>query len=238
MRCAARGLRARDDAIAIGTFARRRVRLPDDSMRSMTFVARLALAFAFVAPCTLTPAKPLGAAEMKIVYCDLEATIATVDEGRAARKALDKEQTKRESDIQARETEIKKMQDDLERQAKSFSKAAIERQAALIQQAFADYQQQLAKYNKELQEKEREYFDPIDRKLHLLLEEIAQQDGYAMILSRRSVPYGRKDLDVTDKVIQEYNRRHPVAVKPDDKKGDKKSDKKAAAKEPVTPKMK
>ncbi|MFI5300928.1 MAG: OmpH family outer membrane protein [Polyangiales bacterium] len=211
-------------------------------MRSKSFVARLALAFALVAPCAVMPARTLGAAEMKIVYCDMEVTIATVDEGREARKALDKEQGKREADIQAREADIKRMQDELERQAKTFSKSAIERQAALIQQAFGDYQQQLAKYNKELQQKEREYFDPIDRKLHLVLEEVAQQDGYAMILSRRSVPYGRKDLDVTDKIIQEYNRRHPVAFKADDKKGDKKGDKKPVkpiSKEPPpAPKMK
>ena len=91
-----------------------------------------------------------------------------------------------------------------------MSKEAIEKKAAAYQQALGEYQQVVMKFNKELGDKERELYDPIERRLRELLREIANHDGYDMILSKRSVPYGRKDLDLTDKVIQEYNKKFPV----------------------------
>ena len=106
------------------------------------------------------------------------------------------------------------MQDDLEKQAKSFSKEAIEKKAAAYQQALAEYQQIVVKYNKELSDKEREFYDPIEKRLKELLRVVANRDGYDMILSKRSVPYGRKDLDLTDKMIQEYNKAYPGKAKP------------------------
>jgi outer membrane protein len=182
------------------------------AMRWKNPLSSLRLLGLLAASTTLLATHSLGAAEMHLVYCDVERTIAEVDEGREARKVIDKEQQKREHDIAAREAEIKRLQDELERQAKAFSKGAIERKAAEIQQAFSEYQQVLAKYNKELQDKDHQFFDPIDHRLKALLQTIAFRDGYDMILSKRSVPYGRKDLDVTDKIILEYNKTYPVTV--------------------------
>ena len=186
------------------------------SLASLRLVGLLTASTAFTVSTSLLATSSLGAAEMRLVYCDVERTIAEVDEGREARKVIDKEQRKREQDIQTREADIKRLQDELERQAKAFSKGAIERKAAEIQQAFSDYQQIVAKYNKELQDKDHQYFDPIDHKLKALLQTVAFRDGYDMILSKRSVPYGRKDLDVTDKIILEYNKVYPAVVHADE----------------------
>ncbi len=160
----------------------------------------------------LFAASPTGAADTtsSIVYVDIDKTITDVDEGIEAQEKMKKEQKKRQDEIATREAEIKKLQDELEKQAKSMSKEAIEKKAAEYQQKLADYQQIVMKFNKELSDKEREYYDPIERRLKDLLREIANHEGYDMILSKRAVPYGRKDLDLTDKVIQEYNKKYPV----------------------------
>jgi len=158
--------------------------------------------------------KPTGAADPSIVYVDIDKTVSDVDEGLEAQEKMKKEQKKRQDEIASREAEIKKMQDELEKQAKSMSKEAIEKKAAAYQQALGEYQQVVMKFNKELGEKEREFYDPIERKLRELLREMANHDGYDMILSKRAVAYGRKDLDLTDKIIQEYNKKYPVKSKP------------------------
>lgn len=155
---------------------------------------------------------------MSVVYVDVDKVINECDEGKDAAEALKKEQAKRQGEIQAREVEIKKLQDDLEKQAKAFSAAAIEKKAAHYQQAVVEYQSIVVKYNKELQDKERDLFDPIERRIKELLRTIALRDGYDMILNKRSVPYGRKDLDLTEKVTQEYNKTYPAKAKPEDKK--------------------
>jgi outer membrane protein len=180
----------------------------------------------------VTSAAPTAAADVSIVYVDIDDVIDKVDEGVAAREKLKEEQANRQKSISAREAELKRLQDELERQSKAFSKDALERKAAQYEKALVEYQQMLMKFNNELRDKERELFDPIERKLKELLRKVANRDGYDMILSKRSVPYGRKDLDLTDKVIQEYNQAHPVEKKPGAKTAPAASS--AAPKKPAT----
>ena len=174
-----------------------------------------------LAACTLGPAlgaaitstEPAKAGEMAIVYVDIDHTIANVEEGKLAHESLGKEQQRRQKEISTREGELSRMRDELDKQAKSFSKDAIEKKAMQYQQALNDYQQVVIKFNKELGDKEREYYDPIERKLKEILRQIANRDGFDLILAKRSVPYGRPDLDLTDRIIQEYNRVYPATAK-------------------------
>lgn len=175
-------------------------------LRAATFVVA---AFGAVLPLLVTAA-PSSAAEVSIVYVDFDKIVAEVDEGQNASELMKKEQQKRQTDIQAMESRIKKLQEDLEKQSKAFSKDALEKKAAEYQQALAEYQQIVMKFNNELSAKEREFFEPIERKVKEMLRTIAMRDGYDMILNKRSVPYGRKDLDLTDKVIQEFNKQYPT----------------------------
>jgi outer membrane protein len=200
------------------------------SLRSFLVAAALA-----VPALAIVPSNAEAQATMSVVYVDVDRVINECDEGKDAQELLKKDQAKRQNDIQAREAEIKKLQDELEKQAKAFSAAAIEKKAATYQQAVIDYQNVVLKYQKELDAREKELFDPIERRIKTLLRDVALRDGYDMILNKRSVPYGRKDLDVTDKVTQEYNKLYPSAKKPDDKK--KPADTKKAPAEKKAPKM-
>lgn len=169
------------------------------------------MAAALAGTVALAHTRDARAQTMSVVYVDLDKVVNDCDEGKDASEALKKEQAKRQGEIQARETELKKMQDELEKQAKAFSAAAIEKKAAQYQQAFVEYQNMVMKYQRELELREKELFDPIEKRLKDMLREIALRDGYDMILNKRSVPYGRKDLDLTDKVVQEYNKAYPSA---------------------------
>ena len=184
-----------------------------------SFRAGAVLLAAAVGAPLLTAAAPLAAETVSVVYVDVDKIVADVDEGQVAADLMKKEQGKRQGEIAAAEAKIKKLQDDLEKQSKAFSKDAIEKKAQDYQAALAEYQQLVMRLNNELSAKEREFFDPIERKLKEMLREVANRDGYDMVLSKRAVPYGRKDLDLTDKVIQEYNKRFP-AKKPDAGKAD------------------
>ena len=177
-------------------------------LRSVLLSVALATgAGAFAASVSTVDAR---AENLSVVYVDTDKVLYECDEGKAANDALKIAQAKRQEEIGSRETEIKKLQDDLEKQSKAFSAAAIEKKAAQYQQAVLEYQGIVAKYNKELEQKERELFDPIEKRIKQLLRDTALKDGYDMILNKRSVPYGRKDLDITDKITQEYNKLYPV----------------------------
>ncbi len=206
------------------------------TLRAACFVA-----VAGIAVPLLTIAAPSAAEGVSLVYVDFDKIVSDVDEGQNAQDAMKKEQVKRQTDIQAMEAKIKKLQDELEKQAKTLSGAALEKKAAEYQQALGDYQQIVLKFNNELQAKERELFDPIERRLRDLLRSVAIRDGYDMILTKRSIAYGRKDLDLTDKVIQEYNKAYPakkVAPAASATTSAKKPDVKPAPTVSTAPKMK
>lgn len=207
-------------------------------MRSLrSFLVAAALAVPALAVLSMAPSDAEAQATMSVVYVDVDRVINECDEGKDAQELLKKDQAKRQVDIQGREAEIKKLQDELEKQAKAFSAAAIEKKAATYQQAVIDYQNVVLKYQKELDAREKELFDPIERRIKTLLRDVALRDGYDMILNKRSVPYGRKDLDVTDKITQEYNKLYPSSKKPDDKKKGDDKKKKPAPAPSVAPKM-
>lgn len=175
-----------------------------------------------------------SAENLSLVYVDTDRVLYECDQGKEANDTLKTAQAKRQEEIGKRETEIKKLQDDLEKQSKAFSAAAIEKKAAQYQQAVLEYQNIVMKYNKELEAQERDLFDPIEKRIKQLLRDTALKDGYDMILNKRSVPYGRKDLDITDKITQEYNKLYPAKAAP----AGKTPPKKPAAAPSAAPKMK
>ena len=182
-------------------------------LRSAAVLGAVALGPVLLAAPSFHVAVAHAQGQMAVVFVDTDKVIADIDEGKNAHILLVAEQEKRQKEITTLETQLKKLQDDLEKQAKAFSKDAIEKKAAQYQQAAAEYQQIVVRYNKELQDKEKELYDPIEKRVKELLREIALRDGYDLILNKRSVPYGRKDLDITEKAIQEYNKKHPAVVK-------------------------
>lgn len=157
-------------------------------------------------------AAPSAPAEMTIVYVDIDKVIGDVDEGKIAQAALTKEQAARQAKISGVETKLKKLQEKVQSLAGKGNTPALQAAAAEYQQLATDYQQLIQQSQKEMVDKERELFDPIERKVKEVLRAIATKEGVDVVLAKRAISYARKDLDVTDRVTQEYNKLHPASV--------------------------
>jgi outer membrane protein len=59
----------------------------------------------------------------------------------------------------------------------------------------------------EIQQRERKLTQPIIGQIREIIEGIAKKDGFTMILekSENSVMWAQKELDITDRVIKEYD---------------------------------
>ena len=75
------------------------------------------------------------------------------------------------------------------------------------QQRFYELQNLYVKPQKELAEAEAKETKKIFKRFREILKEIGQTKGYTIILEKTesSVLWARKDLDITDLVIQKYN---------------------------------
>jgi outer membrane protein len=67
-----------------------------------------------------------------------------------------------------------------------------------LQTVFVDYE-------KELQKKQTELTNPIIQRIVAIVSHIAKEKGYDIVIDKQAAPYARPDLDLTDRVIQEYN---------------------------------
>jgi outer membrane protein len=149
------------------------------------------------------------AAETKIGYIDMQKAIQSTAAGKKAKKDLEDEFTKKKKDLDKREADIKKMGEDFEKRSMAMNEESRLKKQNEIRGEMAKYQELAAKSQMEIQKRERDLTAPIVNKLRGIIEEIAKKEDYTVILekSEQSVMWAKKDFDLTDRVVKEYDKK-------------------------------
>jgi outer membrane protein len=146
-----------------------------------------------------------ASAQSKIAVVDVQRAVMETEDGLRAQAQLKKYFDKRQQELDAKQNELQKQREELEKQSKVISQQALQKKMEDWQKAAMELQSVFVEYNKELQKKQGEITQPILNKVMGIIRRVATQDGYDAVLEKQAVPYMRSDLDVTDKVIQQYN---------------------------------
>lgn len=149
------------------------------------------------------------AEEMKLGFIDMQKAIQETAAGKKAKKDLEDEFNKKKKDLEKKEADLKKMNDDLEKKALVLTDEMKQKKAQELQQEMLKYREVVAKSQMEIQKKERDLTAPIVEKLRGIVDEIAKKEGFTMVLekSEQSVLWAKKDLDLTDRVIKEADKK-------------------------------
>jgi outer membrane protein len=174
-------------------------------MKTMKCVAALALSsfvMASVAP------KANAAEDQKIAYVDMQKAIQETSTGKKAKKEIEKEFNAKKSELQKKEADLKKMDEDLRKKAAALSDEAKSKKMQELQTEAMKFQREVSESQMGFQKKERDLTQPILEKLQAALEKIAKDGGYTMVLekSEQSVLWAKKDLDLTDALVKEYEK--------------------------------
>jgi outer membrane protein len=153
----------------------------------------------------------LGHAEMKIAVVDTQRAVMETEDGMRAQAALKKHFDKRQRELDEKQVSLQKEREDIEKQKDVLSKQALQTRVEKWQREMAELQTVFVDYNKELQKKQGEITQPIFQKAMGIIRRIATQSGYDLVVDKQAVPYHRSDLDVTDRVITEYNQSAQTA---------------------------
>lgn len=147
-------------------------------------------------------------AEVKIGYIDLQKAIQSTSAGKKAKTELETEFNKRKKDIEAKETDIKKMTEDLEKKKAVLSEEALQKKQMEVQEEMLKYRELVGKNQVEIQKKERDLTSPILDKMRTIIDKMAKNDSYTVILEKneQSVLWVKGEIDVTDKVVQEFEK--------------------------------
>jgi outer membrane protein len=150
-------------------------------------------------------AGPARAQTLKLGYVDLQKALTSVEDGKAAKAKLEKA-------VKAKQVEFDKMQDDLKK-----LKDELEQQAAIMKddlkrQKIQDYQRRLMELQeyylgnqKELAEQEAKLTKPIFDRFEKILKKLGKDEGYTLIVEKAAAVYAAASIDVTDRLIREYN---------------------------------
>ncbi|HVW25934.1 MAG TPA: OmpH family outer membrane protein [Polyangiaceae bacterium] len=165
-----------------------------------------------LAACTLVSTLASTAlAEMKIAVVDTQRAVMETEDGLRAQAALKKHFDKRQRDLDDKQVALQKEREDIEKQKDVLSKQALQARVDKWQKEMAELQTVFVDYNKELQKKQGEMTQPIFQKTMSIIRRIATQNGYDLVVDKQAVPYHRSDLDLTDRVITEYNQTAETA---------------------------
>jgi outer membrane protein len=145
-------------------------------------------------------------AEMKIAVVDTQRAVMETEDGLRAQASLKKHFDKRQRELDEKQVALQKEREDIEKQKDVLSKQALQARVDKWQHEMSELQTVFVDYNKELQKKQGEMTQPIFQKTMGIIRRIATQNGYDMVIDKQAVPYHRSDLDVTDRVISEYNQ--------------------------------
>jgi outer membrane protein len=146
---------------------------------------------------------------VKIGIVDIDHAIASTDEGKAAREELARKQREAEGHLQPLLERYKEAEEDLK--AKKFvlsDDALYQKQLDLVEMR-NQIQSKMKELDGQLKVDQKRLEGPLLAKLGEIIEALGKEQGFTLIMRRGSpgVLYAREALDVTDQVIERYNKK-------------------------------
>ena len=154
-------------------------------------------------------------AETKIGFIDMKEIVFKSDAGKKAAADLEKIAGKKKTQIQGMEDELKKVKDELDKQRLTLTESALKDKEADYQAKFKNYKRFIEDANEEMKQREQEVFQTLIPEILKVVSSMGESDNYTMVLDVGSMnmPYYSKQLDITKKVIEKYNKDYAAKKK-------------------------
>lgn len=118
--------------------------------------------------------------------------------------------------------EIQKLRDDYTKQAAVLKPEARKEKEDTINRKLNDFEKKRNDFNTELGKKNEELSDEFNQEMMVILKEIAKKEKVSLILNKSislmnkgevpSVLYGEDELDLTEKLVVEMDKRYDAAT--------------------------
>ncbi len=161
----------------------------------------------------LIAALPAWSAEsLRVAIMDQQAVIEKSKAGKRALEELKAYSATRQKIINSDDQELKDLEQTI-RDSKLTEEAKQEKQTQ-FQAKLEAYQRRLADFNREIQQKQREMVAEYGKKVQDAAQAVAQREGYIAVIDKgndaviKIVMYYQPALDVTDRVIKEFDRQN------------------------------
>ncbi len=116
---------------------------------------------------------------------------------------------KKKAQLQQKEAEMRRLKEDLEKQRSIMKPDAFREKENNYTNKLREYQRMVEDANREMAQKEQELAAKLLPELAKVIESVGEKEGYTAIFSIDNpvVIYRSKAVDITKKVIEEFNKR-------------------------------
>ncbi|NPA49339.1 MAG: OmpH family outer membrane protein [Thermodesulfobacteria bacterium] len=148
-----------------------------------------------------------ASAEVKIAVIDLQAVVRKSEAGQEALKKLQAKFEVLRQHLKAKEEELRKFKEELEKKAPLLSPDIRQQKEREYQKMLREYQAQREDAQFEMKQAEEKALQPIMKDLEKIVKEMAQKEGYDLILEKRmpGVYWTSERIEITDHVVKLYN---------------------------------
>ncbi|UCD86657.1 MAG: OmpH family outer membrane protein [Desulfobacterales bacterium] len=148
-----------------------------------------------------------GAEVQKIGIIDLQEVIEKSNPGKRSSVEIKSQGKKMEEILKERSSEIEELRKGLDQKALVISDDAREAKEKDLRDKVGDLKSLQRQYQDVLRELNINLSKQITKDVFEVVEKIGKADGYSLIIDRRvgGVVYAPNAIDITDRVIQEYN---------------------------------
>ena len=156
-----------------------------------------------------TPKAPIDG---KIGVINSQRLFSETTAGKRAKDILAAFSKNRQTLLELEERELRRMEEDFVKQASVLSQGAKREREEQFRRRMQEYQQKAADLNREIQEKQKEVLEGFRDKVELVVEKVAKRQGLQVVVDRSkggSTIYHEHNLDLSDQVIEEFNRDYP-----------------------------
>ncbi|QJA06460.1 OmpH family outer membrane protein [Thermosulfurimonas marina] len=148
------------------------------------------------------------AAELKIAVIDLQKVVRSSKAGQEAMQKLQARLEKWKAKLEAKQKEIKAFQEEMQKKAPLLSEEARAEKQREYQKMLREFRAMQEDAQFEMKEEEKKALQPIFKDLEKVLKELAQKEGYDLILEKNmpGVYWASPKIDISEHVIQLYNQ--------------------------------
>jgi outer membrane protein len=142
----------------------------------------------------------------KIGVIDMKKVLSASTAGQKAQGVVEEKMKSLQGTLKKDENDLVTLQKEMEKKGSAWTDAVKQEKAKAFQKKRNDFAAKQENANLELKKVREDNVNPILKKLEEIVEKVAKNEGYSLILPRNVVLYSSEATDISDKVTAELNK--------------------------------
>jgi len=150
-----------------------------------------------------------GAEEIKIGIVDIEQALSSTEEGKAAREEISRKNREARAQVEPMMEQRNQLAEELKGKKYVLSDDALFQKQVQLAELENKIKSKIDELEGQLKIEQGKMLAPLQQKMQTIVEAIGKEQGFTLILARNNpyVMYSREALDITDLVVQRFNKK-------------------------------